>query len=131
MADQKVNFSEVLLADLDGMIIKLSASIGEAQRQLDLAALRSQATLQQDYKELADIGYRVPWYVIPEVSVEVKVAVHFEEKTQEDGSKKSGWFFSPFNAKYQNAYSFVADGTSTVKLRIVPLPPSTVDTPTS
>lgn len=123
MPDQTVNFSEILLADLEGMITKLSASVGEAQRRLDEAALASQGKLEADFPKLAEIGYRVPWYAIPEADLEVKVAVHLEEKKQQDGSTKSGWFFSPYNAKYQQAYTFIADGASNLKLKIVPLPP--------
>jgi len=124
MDGQTINISEILLANFDEMVCKLATGIGEAQKKLDLSALQSQANLQRDFKDLADIGYKVPWYVIPEANFEVKVAIHFEEKIQKDGSKILGWFFSPFNAKYKNAYSFEGEGASTFKMRIVPLPPS-------
>lgn len=125
MPDAHVNFSEILLASLPEMIQRLVQGVAEAQSQLDAAAIHTQETLQQKFPELAGIGYRATWYQIPEVIVELKVAVHYEA-TGEEETKKRGFFLSPFNAKYKSAFTYGAEGSSTLKLKIVPVPPPVV-----
>lgn len=125
MPDAQANFSEILLASLPEMIQKLAESVAEAQSRLDAAALHNQQTLQERFPELAGMGYQVTWYQMPEVAVELKVAVHYEA-TGEEETKKRGFFLSPFNAKYKSAFSYGAEGSSTLKLKIVPVPPPVV-----
>ncbi len=122
MAEQQIDFSEILVVPLTQMIQNIGQGVAEAQRALDTSAMESQNTLQNNYPALAQIGYQVTWYQMPEVTVELKVAVHYE-KTGEENNKKVGLFLSPFNAKYKNAFTYDAAGTSTLKLRIVPVPP--------
>jgi hypothetical protein len=89
---------------------------------LDQASLNAQEKLKSDHPDLAKIGYQVSWYQMPEVSVEMKMAVHYERKSQEDKSARV--FLAPYNAKYKNAFTYAVDGASTLKLRIVPVPPA-------
>ena len=120
-AEQQIDFSEILVVPLTQMIQNIGQGVAEAQRALDTSAMESQNTLQNNYPALAQIGYQVTWYQMPEVTVELKVAVHYE-KTGEENNKKVGLFLSPFNAKYKNAFTYDAAGTSTLKLRIVAFP---------
>jgi len=122
MPDQQIDFSEILVSPISSMIQKIASGIAEAQKNLDAAALESQNNLKNNYPALADIGYQVTWYHMPEINVELKVAVHYEEKG-EGANKKTGIFLAPFNAKYKNSYSYNADGSSILKMKIVPLPP--------
>jgi len=123
MADQQINFSEILVGPIEQMIEKIGQGIAKAQTSLDKAAIESQKSLLKDFKELADIGYKVNWYHMPEVVVDLKIAMHYEEEKTEGGEKKVGFFMSPFNAKYQNSFAYSADGASSLKIRIVPIPP--------
>lgn len=121
MPDKPVDFSVILVSPIHNMIEEVAKGIAQAQTELDRAAMESQKKLEEDFPELADIGYQVTWYQIPEAEVELKVAVHYE--IEEETENKKGFFLSPFNAKYKNNYSYAADGASSLKLRFVPVPP--------
>lgn len=122
MAEKQIDFSEILIVPLAQMIMKIGEGVAEAQRALDTSALERQNSLQNNYPALSEIGYNVTWYHMPEVQVELKMAVHYE-KIEKDNTKGTGLFMTPFNAKYQKSLSYTAEGTSTIKLRIVPVPP--------
>jgi hypothetical protein len=117
-----VNLSEVLITPAATMIREISASVAEAQRVLDAEAMASQAALAKTNPDLAAAGYQVTWYQIPEADIEIKVAMHYERKDAQSPRKV---YFAPFNAKYRTGLGFTADGASTVKIRIVPVPPVT------
>lgn len=115
-----VNMNEVLIAPLGNLVREIGKSVAAAQRELDDAALATQQSLAAERPELAQLGYRVTWYQIPEAEVEMRMALHFERK---ESSSPVRLFATPFNVKYRNNFNFVADGTSTLKFRIVPVPP--------
>ena len=117
-----VNMNEVLISPLATMVREIGASVADAQRALDAAAIDNQARLAAEHPELQALGYQVTWYQIPEASVEMKMALHFE-KTQPAGPARM--YLAPFNTKYRNVLGFAAEGSSTLKLRIVPVPPHT------
>ena len=116
----EADFSEILVAPIARMIREIGQSIGEAQKQLDKASMDSQAHLATDFPDLAQAGYEVTWYQLPEVTMEMKVAVHLETAA---AAKPPRLFLAPINAKYKNTQNFAADGSSTLKIRIVPVPP--------
>lgn len=120
-----VNFSEVLISPPAKFIREMGASIADAQRQLDEAALAAQAHLEKTSPGLAAAGYAVTWYQIPEAEVEIKMALHFEQKA---ASSPARLYLAPFNAKYRSTLGFSAQGASTVKLKVVPVPPATLPT---
>lgn len=115
-----VNMDEVLVAPLATMVREISASVAAAQRELDAAALDAQAQLAKDHPELQALGYQVSWYQIPEATVEMRMALHFEKKQPQATARM---YVTPFNTKYRSTFGFTADGSSTLKLRIVPVPP--------
>lgn len=122
MADQPIPFSEVLIGSPAQMIRQIGQAVADAQNALDSAAIQSQKALDKSFPELAQLGYQVTWYQIPSVEAELKVVVHLE-RTSREGRSQVGVFLAPFNAKYNSAFTFTAEGTSTVKVRIVPVPP--------
>jgi hypothetical protein len=115
-----VNMDEVLISPLATMVREISAGVAAAQRELDAAAIATQTQLATDHPELEALGYQVTWYQIPEAQVEMRMAMHFEKKTPQSPPRM---YLAPFNSKYRNTFSFSADGSSTLKLRIVPVPP--------
>jgi hypothetical protein len=115
-----VNMNEVLISPLASMVREISAGVAAAQRELDAAALASQTALETEHPELQALGYQVTWYQIPEAQVEMRMALHFEKK---DAGAPARMYVAPFNTKYRNIFNFSADGSSTLKLRIVPVPP--------
>ena len=76
--------------------------------------------LAKDHPELQALGYQVSWYQIPEATVEMRMALHFEKKQPQAAARM---YVTPFNTKYRSTFGFTADGSSTLKLRIVPVPP--------
>jgi hypothetical protein len=115
-----VNMDEVLISPLSSMVREISAGVAAAQRALDAAAIATQTQLATEHPELEALGYQVTWYQIPEAQVEMRMALHFEKK---DAASPPRMYLAPFNTKYRNTFSFSADGSSTLKLRIVPVPP--------
>lgn len=118
----EVDFSEILITPVATMIREIAAGVAAAQRALDQASLQSQADLHDKFPELEQAGYQVTWYQIPEVRAEMRMAVHLERQTPQSPLRL---YATPFNAKYRNAMNFTADGSSTLTLRIVPVPPIT------
>lgn len=129
-----VNLSDVLVAPIGDLVRQVCSAIGAAQVELDNASLRTQRELATTHPDLAAAGYQVTWYTMPEVAVELKLAVHYEETNSPSGSSgssgspgpaktKGRLLAAPFNAKYQNAFQYKADGSSSLKLRVIPIPP--------
>ena len=114
-----VNLNEVLISPLSSMVREISASVADAQRALDAAALASQTRLATEHPELQALGYQVTWYQIPEATVEMRMALHFEKKQPQAAPRM---YVAPFNTKYRSTFGFSAEGSSTLKLRIVPVP---------
>ncbi|MFO0826980.1 MAG: hypothetical protein U0572_02435 [Phycisphaerales bacterium] len=118
--------NDILVAPMDGLIRQVCSAVGAAQLALDSAALASQAALAADHPTLAAAGYQVTWYHMPEVSVELKLAVHVEDSPPAQAThpgKRPRLLATPFNAKYQNAFQYKADGSSVLRFRVVPIPP--------
>lgn len=117
-----VDMNEILITPLATLVREIGKGVAAAQRALDAAALDSQTQLEAEHPQLQALGYQVSWYQIPEANVEMRMALHFE-KPQPGGAAKV--YLAPFNAKYRNTLAFSADGSSSLKLRIVPVPPPT------
>lgn len=119
----------ILVAPVDDIIQQLARSVASAQLALDQATLAAQKALleQPEYQDLRALGYQPSWYVIPEAAFEVKLAFYIEDKTVESKDEGKGSIYgSTLNANYQNTQSFQAEGASTLKVRIVPVPPSQI-----
>lgn len=119
MVEIDVDFQEILIAPLEDIIKKIAVSIAEAQLKLDEAAIETTEKLRERFPKLAEAGYTPTWYHMPEVNVELKMVVHYEEDTK----GKYRPFFGMFNAKYLAHYNFKAEGSSTLKFKITPIPP--------
>lgn len=119
MPNEEVNFEEVLVAPLEAILRKIASAIADAQLKLDEAMLNQQREIKKNFPKLAELGYIATWYHMPEVNVELKMVMHYEEMKE----KKYLPLWSPFNAKYRSNYSFEAEGSSILKLKIVSTPP--------
>lgn len=128
----------ILVAPVDDIIQQMAQSVANAQLALDQATLAAQKALQEraEYQELRALGYQPSWYTIPEATFELKLAFYIEDATGEAGGEAKGGllrriFGTTHNANYQNTQSFQAEGASTLKVRIVPVPPSQVIIPST
>ncbi|MBE0516489.1 MAG: hypothetical protein IBX41_03725 [Methanophagales archaeon] len=120
---EEVNFEEILIAPLEAIVRKIAVSVAEAQRRLDEAALETQKSLKDKYPELAKVGYIPTWYHMPEINVELKMVMHYEERKEVTEKEKYRALWAPFNAKYKTHFTFEAEGTSNLKLKVVSTPP--------
>jgi hypothetical protein len=120
MPDSAIDLSEILISPVAEMVSKLGEAVGIAQAKMDRASLTAQENLASEYPALAKLGYQVTWYQMPEILIEMKMTVHYERKSED---KPARFFLAPYNAKYKNAFSYAVDGTSSLKLKIVPVPP--------
>ncbi len=130
---------ELLVVPFDVLLSETARAVAEAQAVLDESSMRVQEQLDiLTAQAIADAGdepsglarFQVDatWYHIPEVELELKMAVSMEMKqeTRTDGRS----VFTPrlrsipFNSKVKNLTNLDAEGMSRVTARIVTVPPA-------
>lgn len=120
---KQTNLEEIFVAPLEDIVGKIASAVARAQVSLDTNFLNSQKDLKKNYPDLADIGYVAPWYYMPETNVELKMVMHYEESGKKGSGSKYLPYWSPYNAKYASDFTFDAGGTSSIKFKIVSIPP--------
>lgn len=107
-------------------LAEIAYGVAEAQHALDRQSIRTA-------KELLDKGLTLhwgisaPWFCIPEVDIELKLALDLKgTHTEKDGPRL---ICSSGNAKYQNTYNFNINAMSTLKARIVAIPSAEISPP--
>lgn len=110
--------------------IQVGTGVARAQKALDEASLETWKAVETDpaFKALRDVGYQPTWYAIPLAEAEIKLFFHMEQETQTTPRRI---FALPFNAETQSKTSLTQEGTSQLKLRIVPTPPPLAVNPTT
>lgn len=101
---------------------RVGEGVAAAQQALDEASLATWRAISTDpaLQGLKDIGYHPTWYAIPSAEAEIKLFFHLETDSK---TGKRRMFAVPFNADVQSRTSLRQEGTSQLKLRIVPTPP--------
>jgi hypothetical protein len=118
MADK---VTDILISPIASMIAAVGESVAEAQTALTAAQLEAMRDLPE---ELRTLGIVPTLYTMQEVSVELKIALHLEEKTGAvGGGRKARLFAAPMNAKYQNTLAYSVEGSSRLTLTFAPSPP--------
>lgn len=125
--------TDSLSAPLGDLIAAVGRGVSEAQRSLDAGSL---ATLRAMYDasegtlaELRQLGYQPTWYQIPELNAEITMALSVSGRTSASGvgSPAAGrlqLYAAPIDATFRNRYDFDLKAASSVRFRIVPVPPS-------
>jgi hypothetical protein len=118
----EIDPQKILAAPVAEFATSVAIGIAQAQTALDQAALALWKQVDSDpaLKDLKEIGYQPTWYTIPLAEAEIKLTFYFES-TQSSASRRM--FVLPFNAKTQIASKLTEQGTSQLKLKIVPTPP--------
>jgi len=130
---------ELLVVPFDVLLSETARAVAEAQAVLDETSMRVQEQLDiltaqaiadsgDDPSGLARFQVDATWYHIPDVEIEMKMAVSMElkQETRTDGRN----VFTPrlrsipFNSKVKNLTNLDAEGTSRVTARIVSVPPA-------
>ncbi|QXM24543.1 hypothetical protein KO353_15095 [Elioraea tepida] len=118
---------EVLVRPLGEVLARLGEGVAQAQQAMDLNSIATQTLIDND-PVLSEYGLQATWYHMPEVTLELKMSLALKRETVTDQSgrpriSKLSVLAAPYNAKVQNTLALDVQGTSTVKVRIVSIPP--------
>ena len=126
--------TDSLSAPLGDLIAAVGRGVSEAQRSLDAGSI---ATLREMYDadegtlvELRQLGYQPTWYQIPELEAEITMALSVSGQSSSSGvgagpaAGRVKLYAAPVDATFRNRYDFDLRAASSVKFRIVPVPPS-------
>lgn len=129
---------ETLSAPLGEIIASVGRGVADAQRSLDAQTIENFQSIYADgdvaaFEALRSIGYRPTWYHIPEVTAELNIALSVSGavESQPSGGAASApltprlrVYAAPVDAGYTSKYNYDLKASSSVKFRIVPVPPS-------
>ncbi|MCS6854922.1 MAG: hypothetical protein NZ523_09255 [Elioraea sp.] len=118
---------EVLVRPLGEVLAKVAEGVAQAQRTMDLAAIATQTLIDND-PVLSGYGLQATWYHLPEVTLELKLSLALRRETRRDGTgrvleRRLSLLAAPHNARVQNTLGLDVGGTSSVRARIVSIPP--------
>lgn len=128
--------------ELDKNSIEILNEMGNVKKcavQLPIAAV-DKSGLKEDTitTSMIGAGFQPTFYQFAETIIEVKMTItatqNYEEHNQSNGDRvelrldSRGITLSstPINANYTNKYNYTAEGISTLRTRLVPMPPNTV-----
>lgn len=139
---------ELLNVPFAEMVVQLAAAIAEGQYKMDMVSCQI-AKIMGDAKkspiELPDVtnnnetittsligaGFQPTFYQFTDTIIEVKIAITITKSTDSTisttAASKSpfGCFSASVNASYTSKYSYSAEGSSLLRTKITPVPPST------
>ncbi len=137
--DIKTIITEVLINPLDKLLIQVGKGLAEAQKSLDDNSIATQILIDND-KKLSEWGIRATWYHFPEVYLELKMALTMSRKVNVQIDpvtnkikkitqlKPIKLLSAPLNASYKNQFNYDVSGASTIKAKIVSIPPPIEET---
>jgi hypothetical protein len=108
---------EEIVLPFEQAVETVARGVAAAQTALDRASIAMQKEIDAD-TELAGLGLMATWYQLPEVDFEMKITLSVHEK----GGGQRGLFLAHYNASYKNRFSHDVTGTTTLKLKIRPVP---------
>lgn len=130
------------------MVFQLASSVAEAQAMLDVNSVKVLNAMGEAntvvFEEpnfstsMIGAGFQPTFYQFAETIIEVKMSVNATQLTQEERKtegRKNTFIMprgrgsikitsTPINATYSNKYNYSAEGTSTLRTRLVPVPPN-------
>lgn len=108
---------EEIVLPFEQAIQTVARGVAEAQKALDKTSIAMQKEIDAD-SELAELGLMATWFQLPEIDFEMKITFSIHEK----GGGQRGLFLAHYNASYKNRFSHEVNGTSSLKLKIRPVP---------
>ena len=135
---------ELLNVPFPEMVGQLAGAIAEGQYKLDMVSCKIAAIMgdaQKSPVQLPDVtnnnetittsligaGFQPTFYQFTDTIIEVKIDITITNETEYsvDAGWKCGLIGAHVNAKYSNKYSYTANGSSLLRTKITPVPPST------
>lgn len=122
------NIEEVLVSPLSTILAEMGKSIARTQRALDRNSIDTQIELSSD-EVLKEYNLEATWYHIPEVDIELKMALSMAYEEEKDSKGRIRGYkrilnAAPLNASYKSLNSYDVEGSSVLKAKIVSVPPS-------
>jgi hypothetical protein len=126
--DNSKIINEVLISPLSQIIREVGTSIAETQKALDRNSLNTQLEIEND-EILSQYDIQATWHHIPEVELELKMALSMSYEEEKDSKGKVRGYrpvlrAAPINASYKSLYEYDVEGASTLKAKFVSIPPS-------
>lgn len=126
--NNSVIISEVLIDPLSKIITEVGMSISKTQMAMDRNSIDTQITIEND-KILSQYDIQATWHHIPEVELELKMALEIKYKEEKDSNGKVRGYLpilraAPLNASYINTHEYDVNGASVIKAKFVSIPPS-------
>ena len=120
--------SEVLVNPLSQIIKEVGISISETQQTMDRNSIDTQLAIEND-ELLSQYDIQATWHHIPEVELELKMALTMKYKEEKDSkgtlrSYRPILHAAPLNASYKNLHEYDVEGASIIKAKFVSVPPS-------
>jgi hypothetical protein len=138
---------ELLNVPFPEMVVKLASAIAEGQLKLDLVSCEIAKIMGDSKKakvEVPDVtkagndtittsligaGFQPTFYQFTDTIIEVKMAITMATSSATSVSASAsggfGCFSASVNASYSSKYSYEVSGSSLLRTRITPVPPST------
>ncbi|WP_114376089.1 hypothetical protein [Elioraea thermophila] len=121
------DIEDVLVRPLGEVLAKVADGVAQAQRTMDLAAIATQTLIDND-PVLSGYGLQATWYHMPEVTLELRLSLSLQRSAKTDSGgriveRSLSLLAAPHNARVQNTLGLEVQGTSTLKARIVSVPP--------
>jgi hypothetical protein len=121
---------DALDAPLGQLIAAIGRSVADAQRTLDGRAIEHFGAIYDQsssaFEPLRAIGYQPTWYQIREASAEIRLAISLgraQGGPGADPARPRELHGAPVDAGYQSRFNYRRDTASSLKFRIVPVPP--------
>jgi hypothetical protein len=123
-----VNIEEVLVSPLSTILSEMGKSIAQTQKAMDKNSIDTQIELSSD-EVLKDYNLEATWYHLPEVDIELKMALSLSYEEEKDSKGRVRGYkrilnAAPLNASYKSLNSYDVEGSSVLKAKIVSVPPS-------
>lgn len=119
-------------APIEGVLVALGQGIAEAQRELDRSSLAAQAEIDAD-PDLSQIRAQATWFQLPRVELELKLALTMAGRPPTRAAagvaRPLKLVAQPVSAAYQNHFNYDVQGSSVVRVTVVPVPAPTAGDP--
>lgn len=127
-SSSKVDVEEVLVSPLSTILSEMGKSIAQTQQSLDRNSINTQIELLND-EVLSEYNLEATWYHIPEVDIELKMALSIKYEEERDSDNRIRGYrrvlnAAPLNASYNSLNSYAVEGSSVLKAKIVSVPSS-------
>lgn len=127
-SSSNVNIEEVLVSPLSTILSEMGKSIAQTQKAMDKNSIDTQIELSSD-EVLKDYNLEATWYHLPEVDIELKMALSLSYEEEKDSKGRVRGYkrilnAAPLNASYKSLNSYDVEGSSVLKAKIVSVPPS-------